>query len=375
MDNQFNIEGQVVFVEPKWITGDTCVQSIKNKIDQSYVKSKLKTMREQFIKKLENEGFIITNNKIDESNDIIYLIMNNLAICDETVSLEEYTKEFHNRMIYAGGKKLNYPKTLKVEEYFNKPFYPSVFKNILENGGVDKILISNEEQLNIVKKFYDDHKNNDEISSAFKNCVFQQYIKTPTEHKTYIRVLISSSGDIMGASLRYSKASRNNQECVGLFEKAFLDKQSKYFIDSVKMFNYYSNGEIISFYQPKYSDEKKAILKAHNIDPNNPKVPDDIIEITSNIMEKCNKELGIICGFDFIQDDTDKKWYYLENQAFPAIDEWLLRKGMKCPVCKSLNDYVKYCALELEARYEALINLTKKKQHNERDIKKLKLSK
>ena len=141
------------------------------------------------------------------------------------------------------------------------------------------------------------------------------------------------------------------------------------------MFNYYSTGEIISFFQPKYSDEKQKILKAHNIDPNNPKVPEDILEVTKNIMEKCNKELGIICGFDFIQDDIDKKWYYLENQAFPSIDEWLFKKGMKIPKVNSLDSYVYYNELELSARYEALISQTKKKLEKKQEIKLLKLTK
>ena len=205
MENTFDARGQMVFVEPTWITGETCIQTIKNKCDQIYVKNKLKIIREKFLKKLENDGFIITFNKNDKENDIIYLIMNDLAICDNSISIEEYTEKFNNCMINAGGKKLNYPKTLKVEEYFNKPFFPAVFKNVLENGGVDKILITNKEQLNIIKRFYTDYKNNKEISFAFRNCIFQQYIKTPTEHKTYIRLLMSSSGDIMGASLRYSK--------------------------------------------------------------------------------------------------------------------------------------------------------------------------
>ena len=89
-------------------------------------------------------------------------------------------------------------------------------------------------------------------------------------------------------------------------------------------------------------------------------------------MQKCNKELGIICGIDFIFNKEDNKWYYLENQAFPAIEEWADAKNIRTNKVNNVNDYIKYCTLELEARYDALMMYMNKKlnpQNNE--VKKL----
>lgn len=141
------------------------------------------------------------------------------------------------------------------------------------------------------------------------------------------------------------------------------------------MFNYYSDGGNIFLTQPKFSYENKKILEAHGIDPNNPTLPQDVLDVASSIAQKCNKELGIISGIDFILNDLDNKWYYLEIQAFPAIDEWANTKGIRKIIVNNVEDYIKYCAFELEARYEALImyvnNKTKKQE--ETKIKKLTL--
>lgn len=128
------------------------------------------------------------------------------------------------------------------------------------------------------------------------------------------------------------------------------------------MFGYYSLGGEISFPQPRYSDEKKAILEAHNIDKEHPEVPEEIRSVAANIMQECNKELGIIAGFDFIQNAKNGKWYYLENQAFPAIDEWAKNKGYDIPKAHNAKNYLKYLELDMAARYEALKLLMAKKQ-------------
>ena len=286
--------------------------------------------------------------------------MNNLAICDELADIKTFKKEFDKRMFEAGTDKLNYPYSLRIEEFFAKPFFPAVLKNELTNGGIDKFLIETPEQLEKIKKFYKKFHNIEPYKTNFENCIFQQYIETPTNHQTYLRVLMSASGDAMGASLKYSQVSEKHREPEGIFEKYFWDKNSEYFLNCKGMFNYYSNGGNILFSQPRFSYDNRNILKAHNIDPDNPTIPDTVLEIASSIMKKCNKELGIICGFDFILNEKDNKWYYLENQAFPAIDEWAATKGIRKLKVNSVDDYISYCALELEARYEALLMTMKK---------------
>jgi len=198
----------------------------------------------------------------------------------------------------------------------------------------------------------------------------QQLIKTPTKYQTYIRVLISSSADVLGASLKYSKTEEKKREPQGIFEKIFWNENTEYYLDCKGMFNYYSEGGNISFYQPKYSTEKQEILKAHGINPDNPTIPEEVLEVSTSIAQKCNRQLGIICGIDFIYNEKDNKWYYLEIQSFPAIEEWAEKKGIRVNKIKNLDDSIKYCELDLEARHDALMMYMNKKQ-NEKGKQKI----
>lgn len=362
---KFDAQGQIVYVEEEWVTGDTCLFNIKNPFEYATAKSKLTKIRKEFLNRLEQEGFIISydNSKIDENNAVC-LIMDDTAICNENIDIKEYKKAFDKRIFESGGEKLNYPHSVTIEEYFENPFFPAVLKNELQNGGVDKFLIETEEQLEKIKKFYNDFYKYSDYYDEFNCSIFQQLIETPTKYQTYMRVLMSTSGDVMGASLKYSKVKEQKRNPIGMFEKHFWNENSQYYLNCNGMFNYYSEGGNITFTQPSYSNEKKAILEAHNIDSNSPSIPEDVLEVASSIAKNCNRELGIMCGIDFIYNEKDKKWYYLEVQAFPAIEEWAVTKGVRLERIKSTNDYIKYCAIELEARYDALMMYMKNKLSN-----------
>ena len=361
MENKGN--GQVIFVEPLWVTGETCLFNVTNPVDYAFAKKRITKFRSNFIKKLESEGFVNTYDRND-LRDKLFFIMDS-DVCEYEPGTKEYKNEFNKRMFEAGGTNLNYPYSLYFLDYLNNPFYPAVLKNESVNGGIDKFFIENEEQLNILKKFYSDFKNNDDIKFLLEdNCIFQQFIETPTEYKTYLRVLMSASGDMMGASLKFSHTSSERNEPNGILENYFWNEKSKYFLNAKKMFNYYSGGENIFFSQPKYSDIKKRVLISHGINPSNPVLPEEVYEVSSNIAKKCNAELGIIVGIDFIYNVIDSKWYYLENQAFPAVEEWAVTKGIKIKPIKNINDYLDYMEYyDIKARYEALLMYMNKKNH------------
>lgn len=356
------MERQLLFVEEEWVKGNTCLYMINNPIEKARLRTLLEQKRREFIKKLENEGYKITFDKSSSLSNTIYIIMNNMALTDLDNSIYEYQQLFDARMQEAGGKEMNVPYTVSMSDYFASPFFPAVFKNSATNGGEDKLLIENLKQLSKIKQFYEENSNNPSIMEKLSMCVFQEYIETPTKYTTYIRVLMGTSGDIMGASLKYSSLVGESKSPKGFFEKVFCDSQSKYFIDCENMFGYYSLGGEISFSQPRYSDEKKKILAAHNIDTEHPEVPEEIRIVAENIMQECNKELGIIVGFDFIQNAKNGKWYYLENQAFPAVDEWAKIKGYDIPKVHNTKNYLKYLELDMAARYEALKLLMAKKE-------------
>ena len=361
-NNQFNANGQLLFIEPTWITGETCLFTITDPYD--YIRAKIKVSRDrrEFVSRLQKEGFVITSDKFNTEDDIIYLIMNDEAIAHGVSDPKEYKREFDRIMFAAGGKKLNYPYSLRTEEYFKNPFLPAVFKNEETNGGFVLFLIETEEQIATIKRLYEDLSLNPQTANLFNNCIFQQLIETPTKYLTYMRVLMSASGDVLGATLRYSRVSEARREPSGIFEQFFWDQQSEYFMNCKGVFNYYSSGDSISFSQPRYSYEKQQILKEHGIDPTNPTIPEDVLEVATSIATKCNKELGIICGIDFIFNKNDNKWYYLEIQSFPAIEEWAMTKNVRMPKQHDVNNYIKYLQIELEARHDALMLYMEKKQ-------------
>lgn len=355
--DKFNANGQVIFVEPKWITGETCLFTIKDPFEYMHAKRKVTKMRTEFLARLEHEGFVITTDKANVPEGAIYFIMDDTVICDNSTShnIGFYKKLFDQRIMESGGEKLNYPYSLSMEEYFKNPFFPAVFKNESTNGGIDKFLIETPEQVEIIKKFYRDFSSNKTYKNAFSCSIFQQLIESPTNGKSYMRVLMSASGDVMGASLKYSKSGSYRREAEGLFEQHFWNPNSPYYLNCSGMFNYYSEGENISFSQPRFSTEKAKVLLEHGIDPAHPEVPSEVLEVATSIATKCNRELGIMSGMDFILNKHDGKWYYLEIQAFPAIEEWAVTKGIKKLKKGDIDDYINYLKISLEARYAALM--------------------
>lgn len=359
----------LLFVEEEWVNGNTCISSIPI-FERERARKIIAKMRTAFLEKLRNLGFEITTNRNDVTADTIYFVMDQDAICDQSVPLHIYKKQFDQRMFEAGGEELNYPYSLTMEEFFSHPFFPAVLKNEFANGGKDKFLIETSEQLDIIKKFYFHFKDNPLFANEFQCTIFQQLIETPTEFETYLRVLMSASGDVMGASLKYATTSPGKVARGGIYEQYFCDQKSEYFLNCKDMFHYYSNGENISFCQPRYSLLKQEILEAHGINKDHPMVPDQVLKAASNIMQACNRELGIICGFDFIMNVHDGKWYYLENQAFPAINEWADTKHIKLRKTGNADFYLKVLELELEARYEALMLYINKKSQAGKQLKK-----
>ncbi len=360
---KINTNGQKVFVEPSWVTGETCLFGIKNqvsKLEFAHIQKRLQELREEVLRTLISEGYIITYDKTDTDN-VVSFIMN-----DEAITLDDdmvdYKREFDQRMFTAGGETLHYPFTLSFYDYLKNPFFPAVLKNEVMNGGIDKFLITSEEQVSILKKLLEDKISKPGYKEMFDSLVCQQFIKNPEGYKSYIRVLMSASGEVMGASLKYTKEEKIKKEPSSPLEKILLTPTSPYYLNCETMFNYYANGGSISFYQPKYSTLTSKVLKDHNIDPTHPEIPEDVLTSCKNIMKKCNRELGIMVGFDFIYNDLDKTWYYLENQAFPAIDEWLVKNGSKPLKVNSTQDMLMLFALEATARIESLHSYTLNKK-------------
>lgn len=360
-----------IFVEKEWLKGNTCIFNIDNPIVSAQAKTKISQKRKEFVERLINEGFNITYNHEEIDENTICLIMDNTSLCDLSFSIDEYSRMLNQKLFASAGNNFHYPLSLSMEEYFKNPFFPAVFKNSKINDGIDKFLVENVEQVEKLKTFYEENKDNSKYKEDLSCVIFQQYIKTPSKYATYLRVLVGGTGEVMGASLKYSARREYEDNLNGLFESVFLNPNSEYFIGAKKMFNYYSGGGNISFNQPKYSDEKREVLEATGFDMNNLTLPSEVLDVCKNIMEKCNREIGVLCGIDFILNESDGLWYYLEYQAFPAIEEWGNANDIRIKTPTNLKEYLSYLELELVPRYEALMLLVNKRKQMSQDEVKL----
>lgn len=363
-----------IYVEKHWLTGESCLFMIENPFEKSALKTKLSGLRKKFVKNLEDRGFTVVYSLDEVDDDTIYLSMEPTAISGAVVGTKEYKELFDERIAEAAGENFNYPTTMDLKDYFETPFFPAVFKNEATNGGDDKFLIETEEQVEKIKEFYEKYKDVEPYKTDFDFVVFQQFLETPSDYKTYLRVLVGGNGEPIGASLKYSARTVSRQDGYSLFENVFLNPESEYYVGAKKMFNYYSGGENINFPQPRYSSEKQAVLKAHGFDPENLEIPVEVLDVCRNIMHNCNPELGVLCGMDFMLNKNDGKWYYLENQAFPAVEEWASRKGVSIPGSHTTKGYMKYLEIELQARGDALelaINENVNQDTTEKVLKKI----
>ena len=192
-----------------------------------------------------------------------------------------------------------------------------------------------------------------------RDFILQSYVETPTKYNTSLRVLTASSGDILCSSLKYSEPGKgflNKKDTC--FDLLLANPKSPYFIGSENVFsNTVAGGNSILLGNYKsYSEEEKNIMFAHYIDPWNAVVPKDVIDTSLKIAMACRRELGSICGMDFIFDNKTKTWKYLELHKFPMLSSYAELYNYSYPSPKT--DYNKFLSahrfIDLKARLAAL---------------------
>ncbi len=278
---------------------------------------------------------------------------------------------------------------------------PFVLKNLAKQGGEEKYLIRTEEQLEILKRFYreindyakkkaieyakrdypyDDEPVYDEnghcdnwLSIMFvdyqeyiqQNVIMQKYIKTPTKYNTSLRVMISTSGDVLVASLKYAQGGKEEEKKEKYYEmdKYLSDPSSPYYLKSEKVVsNTVAGGNSILLGEDNYTDLEREILEAHGIDPDNAEVPESIYTLVMSIALNCRREIGAICGLDFIYDDENKEWKYLEEHEYPMLYSYAQKHNL--PYDEKAGDFYTVNELiDIDARLLALrLTMEKKKK-------------
>lgn len=99
---------------------------------------------------------------------------------------------------------------------------------------------------------------------------------------------------------------------------------------------------------------------AHGIDPGNPVVPTNVKKACINIAVNCHREIGAICGLDFIYDDEDKVWKYLEEHEYPMLYSYADKYNLPYD-CNANDFYTVHQLLDLRVRLHALVLTMQKK--------------
>lgn len=251
---------------------------------------------------------------------------------------EKVNKKIENSLLE---KEISKPKTynFSYNDLINYKYkLPFVLKNENQNGGREKFLIKTEEDyenlidactyllrykmFNASTNSYDVRYQIDYDKYFNSGFTIQEYIKTPTEYNTTVRLLTSSSNDLLYASLKYNKPEDNMDDTtlLGYLLHEIFPLSTKTIVS-----NTLSGGENILIGEDYYDSNIKSILDSHNI---NSEEFDKLIESSKDVHEEFEKELGIICGFDYIYDKERENWYLLEYHSRPMLGDYSKRQGI-----------------------------------------------
>ena len=288
---------------------------------------------------LFSKGYKLINNINDADETTIYVTRRrqdyNCKSDKEYVELLD--KSIQTTLASSGIRK---PSTTRfsyqdlIEHKYKLPF---VFKNENANGGKEKFLISTEEDYeNLIKacKYLrgrtfllalsnDQNKVDiDYIDYLDSNFVIQEYIQTPSEFNTTVRLITTPSDDLLYASLRYNKPRiyQDKTTLVGHLLSKVYPLSAKSIVSNIV-----TGGEGVLIGESNYSQFERELLNLHNIDSEQ---FHELVEASENVHRKHKSELGIICGFDYIYDEEKKEWHLLEYHTVPMFVDYARRQGV-----------------------------------------------
>lgn len=352
---------------------------------------------------------VVTDSKTVDNNAFFFTPCLDKHIND---TKEDYNAKKKNKIyLYLLNEGITEPLTVSfpINSFPDSlPALPLVLKNEESQGGMEKFLINKPEQLEILKRFYyeinpyarkktiekvkqkfsyykdlefdENGRSNKGICIDFvdykkefhENMIIQKYIKTPTQYNTSLRVLTSSSGDILCSSLKYSDtAIIKDKKYHGLFDRYLSDPLSPYFLGGESIIsNTVAGGKSILLGKDNYSKHEQEILIAHGIVPNNANVPKNVMTACANIAVNCSREIGAICGIDFIFDEEERSWKYLEEHEYPMLYSYAEKYNLPYD-CNVVDFYTTNQLLDMNVRLHALaLTMQKKLSISENDVSK-----
>ena len=289
---------------------------------------------------LMSKGYKLVRDIHDAGEDTIYVTGRRQDF--ESKSTEEYKTKFEKKFQDLLGKKSIYkPLTYKFsfDSLINHEYkLPFVLKNESQNGGREKFLISTEEDyenlinsvivllnpplLNNLFKDSNDQRRLIDYKKYLNNFTVQEYVVTPSKYNTTVRLLTSASNDLLYASLKYNEKEKykDKTSLLGVLLSDVYPLSTKSIVS-----NTLSGGKNILLGESNYTKEEKELLESHNIESNK---FHELVDISKNVHERLKRELGIICGFDYIYDKEKDKWFLLEYHSRPMVGDYSKRQGI-----------------------------------------------
>ena len=286
---------------------------------------------------LMSKGYRIINHISDSDKSTIYLTGRRQdRNCN---SFDEY-KNIVDNNIQSTHKEngIVKPNTYKfsLKDLINYKYkIPFVLKNENQNGGREKFLINTEEDyenLILACTFLINKKRNNNSTDIREqinynkylnlNFTVQEYIPTPSKYNTTVRILTSSSNDLLYAALKYKEPNKyiDDTTLLGYLLGNIFPLSTKSIVS-----NTLSGGKNILIGEDNYIDFEESLLKEHNIDTDQ---FINLLDTSKKVHNKYESELGIICGFDYIYDKDKKKWFLLEYHSRPMVGDYSKRQNI-----------------------------------------------
>ena len=286
---------------------------------------------------LMSKGYKIINHISDSDKSTIYLTGRrqdrNCNSFDEYKNIVD--NNIQNTLKENGIVKPNTYK-FSIKDLINHKYkIPFVLKNENQNGGREKFLINTEEDyenLLLACTFLINKKRNNNSTDIREqidynkylnlNFTVQEYIPTPSKYNTTVRILTSSSNDLLYAALKYKEPNKyiDDTTLLGYLLGNIFPLSTKSIVS-----NTLSGGKNILIGEDNYIDFEESLLKEHNIDTDQ---FINLLDTSKKVHNKYESELGIICGFDYIYDKDKEKWFLLEYHSRPMVGDYSKRQNI-----------------------------------------------
>ena len=319
---------------------------------------------------LIKHGYRIVN-RINEADDETIYVTGQRQVRD-CFSAEEYLAKFDKKFLSAlGERQIEKPRTKKFtyEDLVNGNYkLPFVFKNNKAHGGCEKFLIATEldyEQLikacnhmliiQRERRFVNEilrSCNRSAMPRGYEEFVegnysIQEFVETPTKYCTSVRLLTSSSDDLLCGVLKYNLPGeeKGKMSLLGYLLREVYPLGTK----SIQS-NTLRGGRNIIIDSNDCSREEREILGMHKLTSDQ---FHNVVEASRQVHSRFKTELGILCGFDYIYDRNKEKWYLLEYHGKPMVGDYAVACGLPYnhkPDIISADGLVRATALSLTLR-------------------------